>query len=95
MSGILIKGTIQVQDSESISAQATAILAKNPNYIQQYLTVWVSGVDEAGLAVSITNDLNNKLGSLPEYALVSITTNIQGTNHSAFITYVQIKGSWV
>ena len=95
MSGILIKGTIHVQDAESISAQATAILAKNVNYIQEYLTVWVSGVDEAGLAVSITNELNDKLNTQTEYALVSISTNIQGANHSAFITYVKIKGYWV
>jgi hypothetical protein len=92
--GVLIKGTIQVQDAESISAQANAILVKNANYIDGYLTTWIQGIDESTLATNITNALNDKLFNYPTFALVSITTNIQGVNHSAFITWVEIKGAW-
>jgi hypothetical protein len=94
MSGVLIKGTIQVQDTESIVAKNTGVLASNTSYIDEYLCTWVQGIDEASLAVSITNALNDQLTDGRSWTVLSINTNIQGTNHSAFITWVRLKVNW-
>lgn len=94
MSGILIKGTIQVQDAETVVAKNTGVLASNTNYIDEYQTTWVTGIDDATLATNVTNALNDKLTDSRSWTLLNINIISQGSSHNAFITWVRLKINW-
>ena len=94
--GVLIKGTIQVQDAESVVAQSVGVLAKNPNYIasQGYVNRLITAANEADLATAVQADINGMMVAIPELAFVSVNYSIQGGNHSAFILYVEVTQPW-
>ena len=64
MSGILIKGTIQVQDTNSVVARNTGILTMNPTYVSQIkTTVFPSSTSFNDVATQVDNYLNSVLGT--------------------------------
>lgn len=92
--GVLIKGTIQVQDAESVVAQNTGVLVGNVNYIELYEMQYVSGIDEANLAINVTNAIADKL-TTGNYSLFAVNVNTQGVVHSCFLTWIKLKTDWV
>ena len=62
MSGILIKGTIQIQDSESVVATNTGKLASNNAFVGQIICYTATETTINLLATAIENKMNDILG---------------------------------
>jgi hypothetical protein len=92
--GVLIKGTIQVQDAESVIGQNTGVIVGNSNYIDSYEMQYIAGTDEANLATNVTNAIADKL-TTGAYSLFAVNVNIQGITHSCFLTWIKVKNTWV
>jgi len=61
MSGILIKGTIQVQDTNSVVATNTGKLASNVSYVSQIVCITGTETTVNLLATAIENKMNDYL----------------------------------
>lgn len=85
MSGILIKGTIQIQDSESVVAYNTGKLASNDTYVNQIVCITATFTSANDCATGIQNKLNDYLplnGTLLSQNIVH-----HGTDYTYFLTF--------
>ena len=89
MSGTLIKGTIQVQDTNSAVAHNTGILVMSPTYVSQIkTTVFPSSTSFNDVANQVDSYLNGVLGA---ETLIDVQYIHQGTDFWGIVTtYVLI-----
>lgn len=85
MSGILIKGTIQVQDTNSVVATNTGKLASNSTYVGQIICVTATETTPNDLALAIENKMSDILQA--NGTLLSQNVVHRGGDWTYFLTY--------
>jgi len=85
MSGILIKGTIQVQDTNSVVATNTGKLASNVSYVSTIVCITGTETTPNLLATAIENEMNYYLGL--NATLLSQNVVHKNPNWTYFLTF--------
>ena len=83
MNGTLIKGTTQIEDTNSVVAFNTGILSGNTTNVSSYTTFVLPSSTLTDLADQIQLNLTNNLGV---YSLIKLDIIFDGGNYYATLT---------
>lgn len=88
MNGVLIKGTTQVEETNSVVAKNTGILSGNPLNVSSYSTFVLPSSSPTDLADQIQLALTSNLSN---YSLISMDIIFDSGNYFATITVANLS----
>jgi hypothetical protein len=87
MNGVLIKGTTQIEDTNSNVAINTGILAGNPTNVSSYTTILLPGANAQDLADAIQLELTTNLSA---YSLIKMDIIEDNSDWYAWLTVANL-----